>query len=136
MAIKWLRLLYSSFTILCRMPEVLAIQDYSVHTDLVSRTSQLPEFLGLCLGFFLIQSTLRPTNFSNNSTGPHKPMNIIRDSLLAKITWGVSQVASGIWSQLLYASTPKHLCVRKLFIGKIYCTLNIHGIYLQGNNEQ
>ena len=42
--------------VLCHMPEVLAIQDYSVHTDLVSRTisSQLPEFLGLCLGFFLI----------------------------------------------------------------------------------
>ena len=45
-----------------------------------------------------IQSTLRPTNWvtleltlectKNNSTGPHKPMNIIRDSLLAKITPG------------------------------------------------
>ena len=39
------------------------------------------------------ESTLRPTNwdigmYSNNSTGPHKPMNINRDSLLAKITWG------------------------------------------------
>ena len=39
-----------------------------------------------------VQSTLRPTNWvtlectKNNSTGPHKPMNIIRDSLLAKIT--------------------------------------------------
>ena len=39
-------------------------------------------------------------------------------------------MASGIWSQLLCASTPKHLCVRKIFIGKIYCTLNIQGIYL------
>ena len=58
-------------------------------------------------------------------------MNIIRDSLLAKITrGGVSQVASGIWSQLLRASTPKHLSVCKLFIGKIYYTLNIQGIYL------
>ena len=41
-----------------------------------------------------MQSTLRPTNWvtlectSNNSTGPHKPMNIIRYSLLAKITQG------------------------------------------------
>ena len=40
-----------------------------------------------------IQSTLRPTKWvtlectKNNSTGPHKPMNIIRDSLLAKITY-------------------------------------------------
>ena len=41
-----------------------------------------------------MQSTLRPTNWVTlertiiNSTGPHKPMNIIRDSLLAKITLG------------------------------------------------
>ena len=39
------------------------------------------------------QSTLSPNWVTlectkNNSTGPHKPMNIIRDSLLAKITWG------------------------------------------------
>ena len=39
-----------------------------------------------------MQSTLRPTKWvtlectKNNSTGPHKPMNIIRNSLLAKIT--------------------------------------------------
>ena len=73
---------------------------------------------------------------SNNSTGPHKPMNIIRDNLLAIITReGVSQVASGIWSQLIRASTPKHLCVRKLFIGKIYYTFNIQGI-LRGNNDE
>ena len=88
------------------------------------------------MNFILSNSLHRPTNWvtlectSNNSAGPHKPMNIIRDSLLAKITRGVAQVASGIWSQLLLASTPKHLCVRKLFIGKIYHTLNIQGIYL------
>ena len=41
-----------------------------------------------------IQSTLRPTKWvtlectKNISTGPHKPMNIIRNSLLAKITLG------------------------------------------------
>ena len=62
-------------------------------------------------------------------------MNMIRDNLLAKKTkqtnTRVSQVASGIlWSQLLRASTPTHLCVRKLFIGKIYYTLDIQGIYL------
>ena len=39
-------------------------------------------------------------------------------------------MASGIWSQILHASMPKHLCVRKLFIGKIYYTLNIQGVYL------
>ena len=50
---------------------------------------------------------------------------------------GVSQVDLGIWSQLLRASTPKLLCVCKLFIGKIYCTLNIQKyISLQGNNQQ
>ena len=57
-----------------------------------------------------MQSTLRPTNWmtlectKNNSTGPYKPMNIIRDSLLAKITR--AQVASGIWSQLLQKWFP------------------------------
>ena len=52
---------------------------------------------------------------------------------------GVSQVASVIWTQLLRTSTPKHLCVRKLFIGKIDYTLNIQGIYFYrviiNNNE-
>ena len=43
---------------------------------------------------YYMQSTLRPTNWVTlertiiNSTGPHKLMNIIRDSLLAKITLG------------------------------------------------
>ena len=36
-------------------------------------------------------------------------------------------MASGIWSQLVLTSTPKHLCVRKLFIEKIYYTLDIQG---------
>ena len=41
-----------------------------------------------------MQSTLRPTNWVTlertiiNSTGPHKPMNIIRDNLLVIITCG------------------------------------------------
>ena len=39
-------------------------------------------------------------------------------------------MTSGIRLQILRASTHKLLCVRKLFIGKIYCTLNIQGICL------
>ena len=60
----------------------------------------------------LKQSTLRPTKWvtlectKNNSTGPHKPMNIIRNSLLAKIT-------------LEYLHTQHSRC-----------------IFLQGNNQQ
>ena len=40
--------------------------------------------------FILINSEIETVYTKNNSTGPHKPMNIIRNSLLAKITMGIS----------------------------------------------
>ena len=77
------------------------------------------------------QSTLRPTRWvtlectKNNSTGPHKPMNFFRNSLLAKITLGYLK-----WLRAYGRNNYAHQHPNSHVFANYSCTLNIQGVFL------
>ena len=87
---------------------------YTVLFGFIIRVSQRKK---MTINVTCMQSTLRPTNWVT----PHKPMNIIRDSLLAKITRGISSGFGHMIATITRINTQALMC---------YYTLNIQGIYL------
>ena len=59
----------------------------------------------------------------NNSTGPHKPMNIIRNSLLAKITLGYLK-----WLRVYGCNYYGHMVaiIKRINIQTLTCSQTIH----------
>ena len=81
--------------------------------------------------------SLRPTNWVHwnvllTTTGPHKPMNIIRDSLLAKITGGYLKWLRAYGRNYYAHQHPSTMCLQIIHKEKKYIT----HVSLQGNNQQ
>ena len=88
------------------------------------------------------QSTLRPTKWvtlectKNNSTEPRKPMNIIRNSLLAKITLGYLKWLWAYGRNYYVHQHPNSYVFANYSYGKsiAYSTFKVY--FSTGNNQQ